>query len=157
MTLLGYKESTKDVDLLLPETTEHGRLISFLRQAGYEPITSYGWKRPDEVILFDIYEGNRVYSTELLSSPLEEGGHRKICEWNKIYLGALNPMDLIISKMFRGDEVDIQDSLLLMEKERVNLKRLETRYRATAKYDVGEEKVLRNFERLRKRLKKDNQ
>ena len=63
-------------------------------------------------------------------------------------------MDLIISKMFRGDEVDIQDSLILFKNERVDLKKLEKRYRETAKYYFGEDKVLRNLEVLLVRLNK---
>lgn len=63
-------------------------------------------------------------------------------------------MDLIISKMFRGDEVDIQDSLILFKNEGVDLKKLEKRYRKTAKYYFGEDKVLRNLEVLLVRLNK---
>ena len=117
LTLLGYKESTKDVDFLVPVEREYKRLTQFLKDAAYKPTTGYGWKRPDESIIFDLYPGKTVYQTELLTSPLTSQGHRKIRAWNKIYLGALNPVDLIISKMFRGDEVDIQDSLLLFKKE----------------------------------------
>ena len=69
-------------------------------------------------------------------------------------MGALDLMDLVISKMFRGDEVDIQDSLLLFRNEPVNLKKLEKRYRETAKYYFGEDKVLKNLEVLLARLKK---
>ena len=114
-----------------------------------------GWKRPEENIIFDLYPGKKVYSTELLTSPLEEGGNRKVREWQKIYLGVLNPTDLIISKMFRGTEADIEDSLVLLKQEKVNLKKLERRYRETAQYDTGESKALKNFDRLLSRLKKD--
>ena len=67
VTLLGYKESTKDVDFLVPEEREYERLVVFLRQAGYAQVTGYGWKRPGEKIIFDFYPGKRVYSTELLT------------------------------------------------------------------------------------------
>ena len=148
LTLLGYKESTKDVDLLVPNETEFEKLIHFLRNAGYELVTNDGWKRPDESIIFDLYAGNKIYTTELLSSPLIKGGNKTIKEWNKIYLGVINPMDLIISKMFRGTQVDIDDSLILLKNEKVDLKELEKRYKKTAQYDVSEAKTLKNFERL---------
>jgi len=154
LTLLGYKASTKDVDFLVPNEKEYKRLVEFLRRAGYEQCTGYGWKRPEETLIFDLYPGKMVYQTELLTSPLTPKGNRKIREWNKIYLGALNPVDLIISKMFRGDEVDIQDSSILFKNEKINLKKLEKRYRETAKYYFGEDKVLRNLEVLLARLKK---
>lgn len=153
LTLLGYKESTKDVDFLVPVEKEYKGLTQFLKDAGYKSIMSYGWKRPDEKIIFDLYPGKTVYQTELLTSPLSGIGNRKIREWKKIYLGVLNPLDLIISKMFRGDEVDIQDSLILFKNEKVDLKMLEKRYRETAKYYFGEDKVLRNFDVLLVRLK----
>ncbi len=154
LTLLGYKEATKDVDFLVPLEKDFKRLTQFLKEAGYKQITGYGWKRPDESIIFDLYPGKTVYQTELLTSPLTREGNRKIREWNKIYLGALNTVDLIISKMFRGDEVDIQDSLILFKNEKVDLKKLEKRYRETAKYYFGEDKVLRNLEVLLTRFKK---
>ena len=154
LTLLGYKESTKDVDFLLPDESEYQRLVGFLKEAGYGPVTPYGWKRLGENIIFDLYPGKKVYSTELLTSPLEEGGNRKVREWQKIYLGVLNPLDLIISKMFRGTEADIGDSLALLEREKIDLEKLESRYRETAKYETGESKALKNFNTLLSRLKK---
>lgn len=154
LTLLGHKESTKDVDFLIPSEKEYSRLTSFLVRAGYEQISGYGWKRIDATIIFDLYPGKTVYQTELLTSPLARGGNKKIREWEKIYLGVLNSIDLIISKMFRGAESDVQDSLVLFEKEKINLKKLEERYRETAKYYFGEEQVLRNLEILLGRLKR---
>jgi hypothetical protein len=60
-------------------------------------------------------------------------------------------MDLIISKMFRGTETDIQDCLLLFSKEKMDIGKLEARYKETAQYEITEPKVLRNLERLLKR------
>ncbi len=57
-------------------------------------------------INYDLYCGKRIYVTELLTSPLLKGGHRKIRQWKRIYLGVLNPGDLVISKLFRGTQVD---------------------------------------------------
>ena len=34
LTLMGYKESTKDVDFLVPEPKEYERLVGFLAKAG---------------------------------------------------------------------------------------------------------------------------
>jgi len=151
LTLMGYKESTKDVDFLVPEPEEYKRLVDFLAKAGYQQMTQYGWKRDGETILFDLFPGKRIYVTELLNSPLARGGSQEWKVWKKIKVSILNPMDIIISKMFRGTEVDIQDSLLLLLKENINLKKLQKRYRETAQYEIGEAKVLRNLEILLKR------
>lgn len=156
LTLMGHKESTKDVDFLVPEPEEYNHLTGFLAQAGYRQETQYGWKREGETILFDLYPGKKVYVTELLTSPLARGGSRKWKAWKKIEVSILNPADLVISKMFRGTEVDIQDSLLLLSKEKLDFRKLQARYRETAKYEISEEKVLRNLELLLKRWREDN-
>ena len=153
LTLLGYKESTKDVDFIVPDEKEYERLTRFLKQAGYAAVTGYGWKRADETILFDLYAGKKVYTTELLTSPLIKDGNIPIREWKKIYLGVLNPFDLVISKMFRGAQVDIEDSLILIQKHQLHLGDLEKRYKQTAQYDVSEAKVLKNFDVLIDRVK----
>ncbi len=151
LTLLGYKESTKDVDLMVPDLNEYKHLVTFLRRAGYQNCTPYGWKRPEETMIYDLYPGNRVYETELPDSPLKRGGHRRIREWKRIYLGVLNPMDLIITKMFRGTEIDMEDCLMLLRKENVSLEALKQRYQETAKYDVSETRVLKNLDLLLRR------
>ena len=155
LTLLGYKESTKDVDFLVPQPGEHKLLLDFLKKAGYRRTTQYGWQRAGETVLFDLYPGKKVYTTELLTSPLAKGGSRLWKEWKKISVRILNPSDLIISKMFRGTEVDIQDSLLLLEKEKLDLGALTKRYWETAQYEISEARVLRNWAILMKRLEKD--
>jgi hypothetical protein len=153
LTLLGYKPSTVDVDFLVPIEDEYKRLVQFLEQAGYEQVSGHRWKKSGETIVFDLFVGNSVYTTALLDSPLEPGKNRKIREFKKIYLGVLNPIDLIITKLFRGHGVDFEDCRLLFEKEKVNMVDLEKRYKETASYEIGEEKVLKNFEVFLQRLK----
>ena len=153
LTLLGYKPSTVDVDFLIPVESEYKRLTKFLEQAGYEQTGGRRWKRPDEMIVFDLFVGNSVFTTGLLNSPLEQNGNRKMREYKKIYLGILNSMDVIITKLFRGNEVDMQDCKLLLDNEKINMAELEERYRETAKYETGEAKVLRNYEVFLQRLK----
>ena len=72
----------------------------------------------------------------------------------KIYLGVLNPSDLIIAKLFRGTHVDFQDCLILVQREKVDFSRLEKRYRETAKYDVGEDRLLKTWDVWLKSAKK---
>ena len=154
LTLLGYKESTKDVDFLVPNEDDYERLIEFLTKAGYELVTGYGWQRSGEITIFDLYPGNKVYSTELLDSPLSKNGNKKIKEWKRIYLGVLNPIDLVISKMFRGTEADVQDSLILFQNEKIDVAKFEQRYRKTAKYETNEDKMLKSLDYLLMKLKR---
>ena len=146
LSLLGYKASTKDVDFLVPHEKEYERLVKFLTRAGYKRVTGEGWKRPDEVIRYDLYLGKRIFQTELLDSPLEARGHQKFWEGKKIYLGVLNSADLIITKLFRGAEQDVEDCLTLLTHEAVNLQALEARYRETARYEISEARVIKNLE-----------
>lgn len=131
-------------------------MTDFLSKAGYRKETQYGWRRTGETILFDLYPEKKVYVTELLASPLIRGGARSWKKWKKIEVLILNSLDLIISKMFRGTETDIQDSLLILSNEKIDLAKLEARYRETAKYEIAEAKVLRNLELLLKRRKDAN-
>lgn len=149
LTLLGVKESTKDIDLMVPEINEYNYLIKIIKELGYKPVTGWGWARGDGFV-FDLFPGNRVHTTELLDSPLKEINHILIIEMTFIYLGALNYYDIIISKIFRGTSVDIDDCLALITKKggNINLDLLKRRFKETASFDISEEKVNKNFERF---------
>ena len=153
LSLLGYKESTKDVDFLVPNEQEYKRLRRFLTRAGYQNVMGEGWQRPGEVIRYDVYLGKRVFQTELLDSPLEADGHRKLWEGKKISLGVLNSTDLMITKLFRGTEQDVEDCLTLLEHEAVSLGAFEKRYRETAGYETSEERVIKNLEHFLAKVK----
>ena len=45
LTLLDIKESTKDVDFLIPETKEYTYLVKTIIELGYERITGTGWQK----------------------------------------------------------------------------------------------------------------
>jgi hypothetical protein len=155
LTLLGYKESTKDVDFMVPEENEYERLVKFLASAGYQQDSgSFGWRYPGENIIYDLYKGKRVFTTELLESPLREGGHKKIIELKKIYVGVLNSIDWTITKMFRGTLVDREDCLALAKHESIDLQELEIRFKETAKYDINESRMLGHLEVILDDLKK---
>jgi len=146
LTLLGVKESTKDVDLMVPDVSEYNYLIKTLKQLGYKPVTGCGWSRGD-MLIFDLFAGNKIHTTELLESPLKEKTHISIKELNLIYLGVLNYYDIIISKLFRGTSVDIEDCLALIKHKRseIDMNLLTARFRKTASFDVSEDKVNKNF------------
>lgn len=156
MTLLGVKPSTKDIDLIVPDTGEYDYLMKILKEIGYKQVTGAGWSSDDSFI-FDFFIGNRVHTTELLESPLKEGNHIFIEEFNHIYLGVLNYYDLIISKLFRATSVDIDDCLSLMEAKRmeIDIDVLTNRLNETASYDISNEKVLKYFESFLEILKKE--
>ena len=70
LTLLDLKESTKDIDFMVPEEKEYKKLVGVLKSIGYEQVTGYGWMHPKDKLIFDLYSGNRIFTTELIESPL---------------------------------------------------------------------------------------
>jgi len=156
LTLLGVKPSTKDIDLIVPNSNEYDYLVGILKQLGYKSASGWGWKREDGFI-FDLFRGKSVHTTELLESPLEKGNNIPVKEFDRIYLGVLNYYDIIISKLFRAAEMDVVDCLLLLrsKKKEIDIKHLEGRFRETASFDVSEDKVNKNFEHFLRILKKE--
>ena len=145
LTLLDLKESTKDIDLVVPVVTEYEKLIKFLSTIGYSE-KGGGWAHPDDpLFLYQFWCGKRVFTTELLDSPLDAGKHIVIKEWPHIYLGALNLIDLIITKMFRGTGLDVDDCITVFETEQVNAEELFERYSEAARYDLNPDKMMQNF------------
>lgn len=156
LTLLGVKSSTKDIDLMVPDLGEYDYLIGILKQLGYKSASGWGWARGDGFI-FDLFRGKSVHTTALLESPLKEGNHILMKEFDRIYLGVLNYYDIIISKLFRAAAVDIDDCLQLVKskKKDIDFKLLEKRFRKTASFDISEDKVNKNFAHFLSVLKKE--
>jgi hypothetical protein len=156
MTLLGIKESTKDVDLLVPDEKVYDYLIKTLQELGYTSVSGHGWAR-DSGFIFDLFKGRRVHTTELLESPLKPGNHAIVKEFNHITLGVLNFYDLVISKLFRGSSVDVEDCLMLLraKKNDIRMDVLKKRYEETASFDISETKVLKNFDHFVSLLRKE--
>jgi hypothetical protein len=142
---------------MVPDPQEYAYLIGMLKQLGYKSLSGRGWGRGDGFI-FDLFKGKSVHTTELLSSPLEKGGHIFIKEFSRIYLGVLNYYDIIITKVFRATTVDLEDCLALarLKGREIDFKRLEERFRETASFDVSEDKVNKNFKHFLRLLQKED-
>jgi hypothetical protein len=145
LTLLKIKYSTRDIDFTVPMQKEYDRLMRFLRDLGYEEKGGGLAHDDDPNFVYQFWPGNKVFTTNLLDSPLEPGKHVLIKRWNHIYLGALNLTDLIITKMFRGTTVDRDDCIEVFATGQVKADELLARYSEAARYDFNPEKVMRNF------------
>ena len=156
LTLLDVKPSTKDIDLLVPVIGEYQYLIRTLKDLGYKSASGAGWAR-DDGFIFDLFPGKRVHTTELLESPLDKGNNIPVKELTHIYLGVLNFYDIIISKLFRGTGIDMEDCLMLMrvKGKEVNMVKLAERFNETALYDVSEDRVRKNFDHFKKLIVKE--
>ena len=157
LTLLDIKESTKDIDFLIPQESEYDYLIKTLQQLGYVPITGSGWARKGEPYLFDLFRGKRIHTTELLNSPLEPERNILVKEFSTLYIGVLNYYDLIVSKLFRGAGVDFEDCLTLVRARRseIDLKKLEDHFFELAAFDISEERIKKHWDHFIRILKKE--
>jgi hypothetical protein len=66
LTLYGYKESTKDVDFLVPIPAHYKQLLSALKALGYREATGKGYKHPNHPWIFDLFDGQharKIYNT----------------------------------------------------------------------------------------------
>jgi hypothetical protein len=156
LTLAGVKDSTKDIDLVVPNIGEYEYLIMTLEELGYKNVTGSGFRKDDSFI-FDFFRGNKVHTTELLEPSLKKGNHILVKEFRYIYLGLLNYYDLIISKLFRATSIDIEDCLALVKakKKEIDIEILKRRFIKTASFDVSEERVNKNLARFLGVLKKE--
>lgn len=145
LTLLKIKDSTKDIDFTVPVAREYERLMKFLRDLGYEEKGGGLAHDDDPNFIYQFWCGKKVFTTELLDSPLDPGKHILIKRWSHIYLAALNLTDLIITKMFRGTPVDRDDCIAAFATGQVKAEQLLERYSEAARYDLNPEKVMKNF------------
>ena len=157
MTLLGVKESTKDIDFMVPNVNEYEYLVRTIIQLGYAQKTGSGWARKNESLVFDLFPGKRIHTTELLDSPLEAGRHFLLIELAHIYVGILNYEDLISSKLMRGASVDFEDSLQLVKskKKEIDIPQLRNHFYELASYDIAEERVKKHWASFERILKKE--
>ena len=154
LALQDMKKATKDVDFLVPDQEEHKTLLSTIQKLGYRQVTGSGWAR-DGGFVFDLFRGKVVFQTELLDSPLDEGMHIPIRAFKKLSVAALNDLDLVITKMFRGSDVDIDDCLRLIRTrgKDFDLEKLKERYKETALYDLNPDRMMKNLDYLLAGLK----
>ncbi len=154
LTLLGLKESTKDIDFLVPEVEEYNYLIVSLKELGYKAASGVGFSRGGK-FSFDLFPGKRVHTTELLDFPLSADKHIVLEEFTYVYLGILNFYDLIITKLFRGSQVDFEDCGVLFnnKKDEIDIEVLKSRFEETASYEIAQEKVMKNLDSFLKTIK----
>lgn len=156
LTLIDLKESTKDVDLIIPSDKEYKYLVKKLNDLGYERKTGTGLTK-DQGFIFDLFVGQSIFTTTLLESTLEQGNNMPLKEFSHIYLGILNYYDLIISKIFRATLIDIDDFLNLFraKHKEIDYEKLKSRFYETSSYDISDDKHKRNFEDFLTKLRKE--
>lgn len=154
LTLLDVKESTKDVDFMVPDSGEYQYLISTIKDLGYKNTRGHGWQRPGEIFIFDLFRGKSIHTTELLHSPLLEGQHAVYAVLSRINILILNDYDLISSKLMRGEGVDFDDclALLMAHRQQIDVERLQKHFLELVQYDIAEDRLKGNCDWLLQRF-----
>jgi hypothetical protein len=121
MTLLDIKVSTLDIDFTVPsgDKTEFDRVRN---------LVPHGFK-------IDVYVDGSVFCNTLPDDYLDRSS--EIRNFTKIFLRALHPVDIIVTKIGRLDERDVQDIEACIR--RCNIKKEEIVARAAKIIYVGRE------------------
>jgi hypothetical protein len=148
MVLKGIKESTKDIDFLTTEKQEKIRKLFNLA----------GLKEEDPTKLCNIWRLNDIridlfYEGFIFGIPFPNDWKilsEKLREIGKIKLYILNWYDLIITKISRSEKRDIEDIILIINKQKLDFNFLKDRY-----YALAETALISDFDYKFKHLERE--
>ncbi len=135
MTLLDLKPSTVDIDFTVPSRDK----AAFDRALARVP---HGFK-------IDAWTDGTVFSQTLPDDYLERS--IEILALRHIVLRALHPVDIVVTKIGRLDERDIQDIEVCIRRYRISKSQIEERA-ASVQYVGDEEIYRRNLENVLERF-----
>ena len=129
LTILNIKNSTRDVDFNI-ETKKHYQIfIRTLEDLGFESKNNNIRWVSQEGIAFDLFYGSNILGTDLLPDCLSKS--RFIKKIGKVSIYTLSFEDIIISKLARSDERDLEDIKTIFENEKIDIQYLTRRYKST--------------------------
>jgi hypothetical protein len=129
MTLLDLKPSTIDIDFTIP----HKDLPEFNKTQTRMP---HGFK-------IHTYTDGTIFSQTLPEDYLERS--IKITDFKHVHLRALHPIDIVVTKIGRLDERDLQDIEECIKKYHISRNQIEERA-ANVQYAGKEENYLYNLQ-----------
>lgn len=126
MVLKGIKEATKDIDFLT--SSKYKTIKKLFESAGLKEQSTSGlcniWKLNE--IRIDIFYNSFILGTDLPEDWKDLSEHLK--DIGKVKLFILNWYDIIITKLARSEDRDIQDCISIIKSQKIDIKRLEKRY-----------------------------
>lgn len=137
LTFLDLKDSTRDIDLLIPSERDRRRLCRSFSALGFRELSPIRWET-DRGYTIDLFAGNYVFVVGLLDDFLELSP--RVGSFRHIALHALDPYDLVITKLARSDPRDLDDIRTMFERCGLDRRRLIERYIGT----MGEASVVRH-------------
>lgn len=126
MLLKNIKEATKDIDFLTTEkqeTIQHLFELAGLKEKNHSKLCNI-WHLGD--IRIDVFYDEFIMGISLPNDWKEKSKHLK--DIGKLKLFILNWEDIIITKIARSEQRDIQDSLAIIKAENIGFKDLKKRY-----------------------------
>lgn len=133
LTILGIKPSTLDIDINIDSEKQYKYLCKIFEQIGFKRAGVIRWIT-QEGMAFDLFHGSNILGTDLLPDCLEISKFAK--SFGNIELYSLSLYDIIISKLARGDSRDFIDIKNILEKEKIDIKKLVERYRKTMEISI---------------------
>ena len=147
MILKNIKETTKDIDFLTTENQENIRKLFNL--AGLKE------KNPSKLcniwhlenIRIDLFYDEFIFGIALPDDWKDKSEHIK--DIGKVKLYILNWQDIIITKIARNEQRDIDDAIDIIKAENINFEELKDRY-----YKLAEDSVISNYDEKFKALER---
>jgi hypothetical protein len=134
ITLLGKKESTKDIDLCFETEKDKESFIKIAERLGYGhksgKLTGHG-------TMIDVYAQGYIFCVQLPDDYIQQS--KEIKSLNKIKLFSLNPIDLVITKTARLNERDLEDIGTIFESYDIDRNELVLRY-----FDVMKNSIVKD-------------
>src|SRR3989338_8256067 len=118
LTLRGIKKQMLDIDINVSTEQEYARISSLFQDIGFERKGPARWIT-QEGLAFDLFHGFSIFGTLLLPDAPDKATFIRSIGTIDVY--ALSSLDIIISKLARGDPRDFEDIRALFEKEKIDL------------------------------------
>ncbi len=153
MVLAGHKPATRDIDFLT--TKPHGEMRELLGKIGLKEISS------DKICNKWIFSERRLDifysdSDQIMGFPLHsewETNSELIKEIGLVKIYILNWIDIISTKLARGEFRDIEDIISIIKNEKINFKKFEKHFLENSEISAGSfDKCKNNLEELKKQL-----
>ena len=147
MILRNIKETTKDIDLLTIENQEKIRKLfnlAGLKEKDTSKLCNIWYL---ENIRIDLFYDEFIFGISLPNDWKDKSEHLK--DIGKVKLYILNWQDIIITKIARNEQRDIDDAIDIIKAENINFEELKKRY-----YNLAEESIISDYDAKFKALEK---
>ncbi|MFH1729730.1 MAG: DUF6036 family nucleotidyltransferase [Pseudomonadota bacterium] len=135
LTLLDLKDSTIDIDFDIPFNKDYEIITNTFNDLGFSKTSSFSWDTsPVYQYRFYLFKAGYIFSTQLTQDSNKNS--IQILKTRKLALLCLNPLDLIITKLFRSAKRDIDDSIICFEHFHINALELINQYMETFKISM---------------------